>query len=44
MVTQLADVVIPTEFTIYQVENSIVSTALFQAGVLGKKQRNCRAA
>jgi hypothetical protein len=36
MVTQLADVVIPTEFTIYQVENSIVSTALFQAGVLVK--------
>lgn len=32
--TQLVDVVIPTEFTAYQVENSMVSTALFQSGVL----------
>jgi Major capsid protein 13-like len=32
--TQLADVVIPAEFTTYQVENSMVSTALFQSGVL----------
>ena len=30
---QIADVVIPAEFTAYQVENSMVSTALFQSGV-----------
>jgi len=35
-VTQLADVVVPAEFTAYQVENSVVSTALFQSGVLVK--------
>lgn len=34
--TQLADIVIPQEFTDYQVENSVVSTALFQSGVLVK--------
>jgi hypothetical protein len=34
--TQLADVVIPQEFTDYQIENSVVSTALFQSGVLVK--------
>jgi hypothetical protein len=33
MPTQLADVIIPDEFTAYQVENSLVSTALFQSGV-----------
>jgi Major capsid protein 13-like len=33
-VTQIADVVVPAEFTAYQVENSMVSTALFQSGVL----------
>ena len=32
--TQIADVVVPAEFTAYQVENSLVSTALFQSGVL----------
>ncbi|MCU1250418.1 MAG: hypothetical protein JWQ49_3447 [Edaphobacter sp.] len=32
-VTQIADVVVPAEFTAYQVENSMVSTALFQSGV-----------
>ena len=31
---QIADVVVPAEFTAYQVENSIVSTAFFQSGVL----------
>jgi hypothetical protein len=31
--TQIADVVVPAEFTAYQVENSMVSTALFQSGV-----------
>jgi hypothetical protein len=31
--TSLADVIQPDEFTAYQVENSIVSTALFQSGV-----------
>jgi hypothetical protein len=31
--TQIADVVVPAEFTAYQVENSLVSTALFQSGV-----------
>jgi hypothetical protein len=32
--TQLSDVVIPASFTAYQVENSLVSTALFQSGVV----------
>jgi hypothetical protein len=32
-VTQIADVIVPAEFTAYQVENSMVSTALFQSGV-----------
>ena len=32
-VTQLADVIVPAEFTAYQVENSFVSTAFFQSGV-----------
>ena len=32
--TQLADVIVPSEFTTYQVENSMVSTALFRSGVL----------
>jgi hypothetical protein len=27
--TQITDVVVPTEFTAYQVENSMLSTALF---------------
>lgn len=31
--TQLADVIVPAEFTAYAVENSLVSTALFQSGV-----------
>ena len=31
--TQIADVVVPAEFTAYQVENSLISTALFQSGV-----------
>jgi hypothetical protein len=33
-VTQLIDVIIPEEFTKYQVENSLVSTALSQSGVV----------
>jgi hypothetical protein len=33
MPTRLADVIQPDEFTAYQVENSLVSTALFQSGV-----------
>jgi len=32
-VTQISDVVVPAEFTAYQVQNSLVSTALFQSGV-----------
>jgi len=32
-VTQIVDVIVPSEFTAYQVENSLVSTALFQSGV-----------
>ena len=32
--TQLADVVIPQEFTAYTVQNSVVSTALAQSGIL----------
>jgi hypothetical protein len=31
--TQIADVIVPAEFTAYQVENSLVSTALYQSGV-----------
>jgi hypothetical protein len=31
---QITDVVVPAEFTAYQVENSMVSTALFLSGVL----------
>jgi hypothetical protein len=31
--TQLADVIVLAEFTAYQVENSLVSTALFTSGV-----------
>jgi hypothetical protein len=31
--TQIADVVVPAEFTAYQIEQSLVSTALFQSGV-----------
>jgi hypothetical protein len=31
---QITDVVVPAEFTAYQVENSMVSTALFQSGVV----------
>ena len=31
--TQIADVIVPAQFTDYQVENSLVSTALFQSGV-----------
>lgn len=34
--TQLADVIVPAEFTAYQVENSMVSTALFKSGVAVK--------
>jgi hypothetical protein len=32
--TQLADVIVPSEFTAYQVENSLVSTALFTSGIV----------
>jgi hypothetical protein len=32
--TQIADIVLPAEFTAYQVENSLTSTALYQSGVL----------
>ena len=32
--TQLTDVIIPDEFTAYQVENFLVSTALSQSGVV----------
>ena len=31
---QITDVVVPAEFTAYQVENSMVSTALYQSGVV----------
>src|ERR1035437_7122191 len=34
MPTQISDVVVQTEFSEYVVENSLVSTALFQSGVL----------
>ncbi len=33
-VTQLSDIVIPAEFSAYQVEHSMVSTSLYQSGVL----------
>jgi hypothetical protein len=32
--TQISGVIVPAEFTAYQVENSLVSTALFQSGVV----------
>ena len=32
--TQISDVVVPSEFTAYQVENSMVSTAFYQSGVV----------
>lgn len=32
--TQITDVVVPAEFTAYQIENSIVSTALYRSGVV----------
>jgi hypothetical protein len=31
---QITDVVVPAEFTAYQVENSMVNTALYQSGVV----------
>lgn len=34
MPTQIADVIVPAEFTAYQAENSMVNTALFQSGAL----------
>ena len=34
MPTQLVDVVVPAEFTAYQVQNSMISTAFYQSGVL----------
>jgi len=34
--TQISDVIAPDQFTAYQVENSLVSTALFQSGVVVK--------
>lgn len=33
MPTQIADIIVPAEFTAYIVENSLVSSALFQSGV-----------
>ena len=35
-VTRLSDVIVPAEFTAYQVENSLVSTALVQSGVVAQ--------
>ena len=32
--TQLSDVIVPQEFTAYQIQNSMVSTAFCQSGVL----------
>lgn len=34
MPTQIADIVVPSEFSVYVSENSLVSTALFESGVL----------
>jgi hypothetical protein len=34
MPTQIADVIVPQEFSAYVAENSLVSTALFESGVL----------
>ncbi|MFM3287948.1 hypothetical protein AB8Q84_26745, partial [Klebsiella quasivariicola] len=34
MPTQISDVIIPEEFTQYLVQNTMVSSALFQSGVL----------
>ena len=33
MPTQIADIIVPADFTAYIVENSLVSSALFQSGV-----------
>jgi hypothetical protein len=35
-VTQIADIIVPDQFTAYQVENSLVSTALFNSGAVVK--------
>ena len=37
--TQIADVIVPAEFTAYQAENSLLSTALFPSGVAVQKRR-----
>jgi hypothetical protein len=34
MPTQIADIIVPEIFSAYVAENSLVSTALFQSGVL----------
>ena len=36
MQTQIADIIVPAQFTAYQVENSVVSTKFFQSGVVAK--------
>jgi hypothetical protein len=36
MPTQIADVIVPQEFSAYVAENSLVSTALFESGVLAR--------
>ncbi|HEV2708687.1 MAG TPA: hypothetical protein VGU67_00600 [Edaphobacter sp.] len=35
-VTQIADIIVPAEFTAYQIQDSLVSTALFTSGVAVK--------
>jgi len=37
MPTQIADVIVPSEFSAYVSENSLQSTALFEFGVLVRK-------
>ena len=36
MQTQIADIIVPAQFTAYQVENSVVTTKFFQSGVVAK--------
>jgi hypothetical protein len=39
MPTQIADIIVPAEFTAYIVENSLASTALFQSELTTARER-----
>jgi hypothetical protein len=40
MPTQIADIIVPAEFTAYIVENSLVSSALFQSPYASRKVKS----